>query len=178
MGSDRCKAKGVGGRRRTAVACVVVALLALSLTWVCGRVLPRRLVDPSDGAASVHAGDPALEGGSPVLPDESVDILTEQLGDDVCALIGEGVTRSLVAGDVPSAAEESLREYQSDGGCVLVQAGYLDLVGDVWSCTVQGDGWVEVTVVRSRVEGGSEVTTIHMDAGAWERELSSEERGE
>ena len=102
---------------------------------------------------------------------DATNEMSERLGSDLSWVLGEGMSRQIVEGDVPDAAEELLRAYQSGGRCTLAQAGYLDLVGNVWSCTVQGEGWVEVAVVRALIEGGSEVTTIRMDADTWEREL-------
>ena len=55
---------------------------------------------------------------------------------------------------------------------LLRYAGYLDAFGNVWGCVVQGDGWVEVQVVKS-VDGGtgSELSVVHMDAQSWAQQL-------
>lgn len=73
---------------------------------------------------------------------------------------------------LPAEARHVLEVARDRQPCVLVDSGYLDLLGNVWSCTVQGDGWVEVTVVRDgEREGACEVATVRMDAEEWAREL-------
>lgn len=54
-------------------------------------------------------------------------------------------------GTVEAVAEGVLEAYQEDGDCALAYAGYLDLMGSVWSCVVVGDGWSEICLVS---EGG------------------------
>lgn len=88
-------------------------------------------------------------------------------------LVSDDVTTSQEALPVPEAAQDVLMEYQARGNCLLCEAGYLDLQGNVWACVVQGDGWVEVQVVRSIEDGrASELTAIHMDVASWARELN------
>lgn len=88
--------------------------------------------------------------------------------------------RGLAAGAL-SAAEETSYEsglslegegerlvegYRARGDCVVAQAGYLDLAGSVWGCVMQGEGWVDICVVRDVGQGeGSFVVIWHMDAG-------------
>lgn len=75
--------------------------------------------------------------------------------------------------DVPSplpvdqSAAELLAEYECLGKCALVRAGYLDLLGEVWCCVVQGDGWVDVCEVRPAEGGGSLVTRRRLDSREW-----------
>ncbi len=170
-----------GRRRRVAlaifVAVAMVAMATLSLSPFFGR---ETSPDASKwGEAGETRGRDGRHGRSTTddLLEGATDALSEQFDADMSWVLGEGMSRKVVEEDVPAAAEQVLRTHQSSGACALVQSGYLDFVGDVWSCTVQGEGWVEVTVVRARTEGGSEVTTIHMDAHAWERELLPTEGG-
>lgn len=66
-------------------------------------------------------------------------------------------------------AAQLLEEYARVGKCVLVRAGYLDLLGNNWSCTVVGDGWVDTVVVRGTGDSRkSEVKVVRMDAKEWE----------
>ena len=62
-----------------------------------------------------------------------------------------------------------MRAYRDQGDCLLRRAGYLDLLGDVWSCTVEGPGWVDVVLVR-RAEGdrGSRVRVVRLALEEWE----------
>lgn len=75
------------------------------------------------------------------------------------------------------AASECLRRYQEQGEAVLASAGYLDLLGRVWGCTIQGDGWVDVCVIRSDEGGGSSVRVERLEVDAWARELGFVVRG-
>ena len=76
-------------------------------------------------------------------------------------------------GDVPSplpveqSASELLAEYEDLGTSALVRAGYLDLMGEVWCCVVQGDGWVDVCEVRPAEGGGSLVLRRRLDSREW-----------
>lgn len=174
----------MGRHRETLRTCVVVSagivlvVLAFWRMWQLSAVMPARAeVSPvlADGSQEGQAGAGV---SSDDLFSETSQGLAPYLGKEMAAVIGEGVTRRIVSGDLPHEAEEVLHAYVREGACTLVQAGFLDFVGDVWACTVQGEGWVEVTVVRTRPEGGSEVTTIHMDAHEWARQLSDGAEGE
>ena len=69
-------------------------------------------------------------------------------------------------------AAEVLRAYRAQGSCVLVQSGFLDLFGRVWSCTIVGDGWVEMQVLTERGEG-TDVELVRMEAAQWEGGLAT-----
>lgn len=71
-------------------------------------------------------------------------------------------------------ARSVLADYRDRGTCVLLRAGYLDLFGRVWSCTVAGGTWVEVQVLSDTSEGGTDVTVVRMDARQWTTELGQE----
>lgn len=60
-------------------------------------------------------------------------------------------------------AGETLREYRDSRDCLLRQAGYLDLLGNVWGCVVQGGGWVDVVIVSSDPEGGSTRSVVRLN---------------
>ena len=61
-------------------------------------------------------------------------------------------------------AEERIIASRQQDGCTLECAGYLDLFGNAWGCVVQGDGWVEVVVIRSVAESACSVQTIRLEA--------------
>lgn len=77
-------------------------------------------------------------------------------------------------------AERLLSAYQRRGDCLLREAGYLDLLGRVWSCTVQGPGWVDVCFVSEDAgSGGSEVRVVRMGLEEWRRSYEgAQEQGE
>lgn len=69
--------------------------------------------------------------------------------------------------DVPDLAGELLGRYREGGGCVLVSAGYADLLGRVWVCVVQGDGWVDVCEVSAAPGGGCREAVTRLRADEW-----------
>ncbi len=79
-----------------------------------------------------------------------------------------GLSRSteLELSSLPLEAEATkrLEGYRDSGVCVLECAGYLDLYGDAWGCLVQGDGWVEILVIREAAEESCSVQTIRLEA--------------
>lgn len=76
-------------------------------------------------------------------------------------------------GNVPVVSGSILEEYRENGSCALARAGYIDLLGNVWSCTMVGDGWVDTVIVRGTEDGAkSEVKVIRMEASEWEGEVS------
>lgn len=79
-----------------------------------------------------------------------------------------GLSRHLSLRALPEEARSVLEGYRDGGYCVLVQSGYLDLFGRVWSCTVSGGTWVELQVLREVPDGGgTEVVSVRMDADSW-----------
>ncbi|WP_373576368.1 hypothetical protein [Parafannyhessea umbonata] len=81
----------------------------------------------------------------------------------------DGVRGYTSKASLQDTATRLLEEYARAGKCVLVRAGYLDLLGNNWSCTVVGDGWVDTVVVRgTRDSRESEVKVVRMDAKEWE----------
>lgn len=75
--------------------------------------------------------------------------------------------------DLADEATRLLEEYQEKGSCLLMEAGYLDLLGNVWTCTVQGAGWVDVCVVSEAEGTGSTVRVIRMDVDEWRESYAS-----
>lgn len=57
-------------------------------------------------------------------------------------------------------AQEVLESYKAGDDCVLAFAGYLDLMGAVWSCVVVGDGWSEISLVSEGDEG--DAPSVHV----------------
>lgn len=119
-------------------------------------------------------------------PSESVDASKVSRGEaprldipEIERFVSEDVTTSYQPLPLPEAAGEVLAEYEAQGNCLLCESGYLDLQGNVWACVIQGDGWVEVQVVKSVDAGqGSELTVAHMEAESWAQELDGLMEGE
>lgn len=155
------------------------ALLAMSVfVLLCTAVLLTvthidRSVVAGDAATHSDASDRVISSGHDA---PSVDNEQFQLAQPLTQFFSgpNKVTRLSVALGVADAATRMLADYQASGDCVLADAGYLDLKGRVWSCTVQGAGWVELCMVQGRDdELLSDVTRIRMDAKEWEADLDA-----
>lgn len=167
----------VGRWRRSAWALAVVGcVVLLALAGVL------RASGGGGGAPGVAVGAGASGGGRPDAPGRgegggSGDVARERgaspqpspgdssEGEDGLARVSERTS------DLGLEEESSgiVRAYRDQGDCLLRQAGYLDLLGDVWSCTVEGPGWVDVVLVR-RAEGdrGSRVRVVRLALEEWE----------
>lgn len=106
-------------------------------------------VQVDGGKGSERSSDAASEGWEGTLP----RALTEE-GAQTVVWSEEG--------GVEQVATRLLATYRDGEPCVLCQAGYLDLLGRVWSCVVQGGGWVEICVVKEE-DGASVVTLMRLD---------------
>ena len=144
--------RGPRGRRRGCLL-VSIALLAAFL----GGFLSLGTVLSSPGGASKGPTEEAPHGFAP----------SQGEGGRVDAG-AKGETRQS-GRSLQEEAADVLTSYRGRGDCALAEAGYLDLLGNVWSCIVQGDGWVDICVVRS-VGEGSEVKVTHLDRNEWERD--------
>lgn len=143
----------------------------------------REPVDPRDSSAAseaVASGPDEKAAGSmegTTARDPSIAARDEGRRETQSALanlvpgVGDVSRRSSPLPLVDEAAEV-LRAYRTQGSCVLAQSGFLDLFGRVWSCTVVGDGWVEVQVLTERGEG-TDVELVRMEAAQWEGGLAT-----
>jgi hypothetical protein len=77
------------------------------------------------------------------------------------------IARYESAGPIQQAASALLEGYRDSGDAALAHAGYVDLLGRVWSCTVRGRSWVDVCFVRQLDDERSEVEVIRMDVDDW-----------
>lgn len=128
--------------------------------------------EPSDSgnaspAAAGEAAEPSDVGGTGEQASEAADQDSQTAGQDslapgtdlsvqdVAQVVQEfGSTTSWRTDEPLQQTGRALLEgYQEQGSCVLVRAGYLDLLGQVWECTVLGDGWVDVCVVGEEEDG-------------------------
>ena len=109
--------------------------------------------EESGAGASAESG----ESGRQVL-----DEVPEPVGNALSSAEASGYEseRTLV-----EEGREVLERFRSRGDCVLARAGYLDLTGRAWGCVTQGEGWVEICIVREAPDGdGCSVVSWHMDA--------------
>lgn len=156
VASTRCEPKEARARRGRTAAIAFATLVAIILACVTGTFPSRRDGDDPEGrpvASSPPSAGEATTGGSETSP------------DDDAASLPQG--RYECAQDIEQTASELLVRYRDAGGFALAQAGYLDLLGNVWSCTVQGRDWVDVCFVRQLDAGRSEVEVVRMRADEW-----------
>ncbi len=146
-------------RRRTPIALALVSVAAAALVASaallpsCGGGISRKTepqTQTGQGGSGLQA--PVEVGLTGPLP--TVFPLCGQQGDLVSydrAPLGVRATWE-VPDDLPSLAQEALRQYEAQGDLVLHHADYLDLLGNVWACVVSGPSWVELVVIQD--EGG------------------------
>lgn len=137
---------------------LAVGLVVVVLVLVCvGALLGAMGSDTEEGVS----GGQGPAGGEEASPDDPSE-------DGV-----SGVTSYSSERGPSEEAAEILRSYEDQGDCLLREAGFIDLFGNAWTCTVQGPGWVEVCLVSGSegvgVDGESDVRIIRMDAEEWER---------
>lgn len=118
-----------------------------------------------EGSASSGTGSSASDEGS----SDPVSTSSGDVGGEAAASDGSEVRMYTSELDLVGEATRLLQGYREEGSCLLREAGYLDLFGNVWSCTVQGPGWVDVCVVSEGADGGSEVRVVRMDVDEWGR---------
>lgn len=149
--------------RRLALGVVGLLPLALVVALSLGRCGP---AGDAPGGGPSDAGDVAPTG---------VDPSPEGPG----GAGGLCETRSYETGsDIVETSRELLAGYRDAGDCVLVRAGYLDLLGSMWSCTVSFGDSVEVCVVAEAASGDScEVRVMRMEVRRWEEAYGGETAG-
>ncbi len=147
---------------RLPVAAAALLALALALAWpALSGLFPTATTVPADRPSG---GSSAAAGGGDSEKSASSPGADSGPGEDVPAA---GVWRRQSELAVADEARSVLSAYRDAHDCVLVQAGYLDLLGGTWSCTVQGPGWVDVVVVGADGSSGSRVTTTRMGVSEW-----------
>jgi len=72
--------------------------------------------------------------------------------------------RTIEHSELPLVREASrrLEAYRDAGSCSVECAGYLDMLGNVWGCLIQGEGWAEILVIGGEEDGSSTVQTIRL----------------
>ena len=145
------------------------ALVALSLvvllvsTWgVSGRSTESRGLPP------VSLPSASFEGGNASCLSEGMSFS----GDMTAG--GDGTRSWESERPLTEEAQTILVGYRQRKDRVLVRAGYVDLVGQAWSCVIQGDGWVDICVVRETDVGSSKVSVSRIENSMWEESLNAE----
>ena len=66
--------------------------------------------------------------------------------------------------EVDECAQRLLERYRDDEACLLVSAGYLDLMGRTWGCVLQGPDWVDLCVASAE-DDSCVLRTVRMELG-------------
>lgn len=71
-----------------------------------------------------------------------------------------------VSGDLTQAATQVLKHYQRLNDSIVVRYGYLDLQGNVWSCTFQTKEGVSIVFVSRHSKQTSRISTVRLTKDA------------
>ena len=143
-------------RTRKVVAAFVVALVSFAIT--------------------VAACDTGPSPG--VVDDSSVERVIQSVASDGDGQVDPATAQVLQEASIQTThqpvcvsdqATSELERLRVEPKSVLARAGYLDMFGSVWSCTVAGDGWVEIVVLSDGGEGGCKRQCVRMEREQWER---------
>lgn len=146
----------MGARRRSAsrAPALLLALLLLCVALSAWLVVSRK-----------HADVPESTGVMAARPDGGEEDAAHGGAVDAVPVADSGVSVFSERGSAEQVATRLLASYRDRGDCVLASSGYLDLVGSVWGCVVQGGTWVDVcTVFEAASPASCEVRILHMEA--------------
>ena len=155
MASTRCR-----GLLATCVACVLVVVAACAVVSVVGTS-PKVGSEPGsnepvdkqgtadDSERSQNDGDAREGAAADAVLEGKLDVLAAP----------EGTRRFEVPSRIDRVASALVGVYRKTHVCLVREAGYLDLLGDVWGCVMEGPGWVDLCLVSaSDDEQGSAVS--------------------
>ena len=91
------------------------------------------------------------------------------LGDD-----GNDVTTYETTDELPQTAKDLVCQYRDAMDCIVHSAGYMDVLGNAWSCIVEGPGWVDLCLVTER-GGGCTVEVVRMEVTDWRESYAQQE---
>lgn len=174
-------------RRRSGKGKATLLFLAMFgiVGWMASmRAMREREMELQE--ASQHLSYEDLDGIPVSMPeDERPWSYEEDLEEGVDAILaGEDATVTLEAieaaldemgevdvfeapGELPGVAARVLTSYENQDA-VLVEATYLDLLGNAWGCVILGGGWVDICIVRDGGDGLCRVEVVTLDAETWE----------
>lgn len=87
------------------------------------------------------------------------------------------VTSYQTSEELPETASELVLRYRDQRDCMVRSAGYIDMLGNAWSCLMEGPGWVDLCVVLQGDEGCS-VQVIRMEVKDWEESYGHQKEDE
>ncbi len=154
-------------RSRRICAVAVAAALVLGAAVAC--MAPQAQNPPERGGeeAGGPAGNAGGEGGERNGKDEGGEgqdaAVTEGSAPFDVRLSAAGTYAYKTAKPLERSASLLVCQYRDLGTCLVLHAGYIDLLGNVWGCVVEGPGWVDVCVVSGESDDGSVVRIERMD---------------
>lgn len=132
------------------IACLVFTTLGLLL-------LPKTVIQTASESEKFEQGISGQPGEKTQRP---VDILKDRQ-------VSEYLHKKLISNpqqtwestrSFQEVGEELLHSYEERGDSIPVFSGYLDVLGNVWSCIFQGSGWIDICLISD--EGSSRKVAI------------------
>lgn len=78
-------------------------------------------------------------------PKNNPEVLSKSLlPDEIC---NKNFDQRESKESIQDEAEHTLKKYYLERNCALVYSGYLDLMGNVWTCLVHGGTWSEIVTI-------------------------------
>ena len=158
-----------------AASCVLAAAVWLAASLCSGPPAARpvpvregRLAGQPAAAPDPQAGQPGAGPGRSGAEAPAGEPASADDAEPQAAAQGMRVTVQESPLPVEQSAAQLLEGYRAQGACALAQAGWLDLLGNVWGCTVVGGTWTDLCVVRSKDDGTSELRVVRMEGTSWE----------
>lgn len=140
----------------------MLALAAAVIAACCILLLPRIAAQqPAQGSA---AQDGSSGEASDELAQEASGILQSSASSLPDGVASDDVESYEVARPLRTAAASLMKEYQDRSDCILLEARYLDLLGSIWGFSVEGQGWVDVCIMRDAGASSTAVEIVHLRA--------------
>lgn len=142
------------GHRRALATFAALALLLGLLWWLGGLANGDLPFGPDSSSEGVGSGGEVADSEEGPIADESNAVSTSGAASLISELANTDQAISWreneVEGELAEVASRLLEGYRDHESCLLRNAGYLDALGQVWGCVVEGPGWVDIVVVRSQ----------------------------
>ncbi len=153
--------RGCAGKPEHRLPWKILALVA-AICACCILLLPHIVAQmPAQGSA---AQDGSSGEASDELAQEASGILQSSASSLPEGVEADDVESYEVARPLKTAASDLMKEYQNRSDCVLLEARYLDLLGSVWGFSVEGQGWVDVCIMRDAGTRSTAVEIVHLRA--------------
>ncbi|WP_028263318.1 hypothetical protein [Atopobium fossor] len=151
----------------------ILAIFLIGLIAIFGHIATLQPAGQKSASNQVTAVDkPSGKKSKDVILHKRVDVSNEESRLSKVVTESGEVSTYYEQNNLLDSAQSILKTYQMRGDCVLVRSGYLDLQGNVWSCTTCGKGWVDVVFVSQQQKNQCEVKTVRLTTKQWASQYS------